>query len=189
MVWSKLGSTTLGSAGDTITVSGFTASKFNIFLTHVLNSGSADVTTRMDSNTGNNYCNRRSINGGTDELNTSRSNIINNGNNNDALVVQYITNIAGEEKLTLSHASDRGTAGAGNAPNREESIGKFTVTAGQFTSLTAFNSDSGDFDTSSNLSVLGSDGTTSMIIQDGAVYYDKTLNKEYILSNNTWTEL
>ena len=40
-----------------------------------------------------------------------------------------------------------------------------------------------------NLTVIGSDGTESLNVQDGAVYYDKTLNKEYILSNNTWTEL
>ena len=157
MAWSKAGSTTLESAGDNITVSDFTSTTFNVFMAYVLNSGSADVTTRMDSNTGNNYCNRRNINGGTDELNTTSSNIINNGNNNSALVVQYIINISGKEKLTISNASDRGSAGASNAPNREECVGKFIVTSGQFTSLTAFNSDSGDFDTDSNLSVIGTD--------------------------------
>jgi len=28
-----------------------------------------------------------------------------------------------------------------------------------------------------------------MRIQDGAIYYETDTNKEYILSNNTWTEL
>jgi hypothetical protein len=28
-----------------------------------------------------------------------------------------------------------------------------------------------------------------MTVQDGAIYYDTTLNKEYVLYNNTWTEV
>ncbi len=41
----------------------------------------------------------------------------------------------------------------------------------------------------SNLTVLGSDGTEELNVQDGAIYYDTTLNKEYVLYNNTWTEV
>lgn len=63
----------------------------------------------------------------------------------------------------------------------------------QFTRLDNYNnrgSTNGyEYDSGSNATALGSDGTTSIIVQDGAIYYDITLNKEYILSNNTWTEL
>jgi hypothetical protein len=51
------------------------------------------------------------------------------------------------------------------------------------------NGSSGSYDTNSNITVIGSDGTASMIIQDGAIYYDTDLNKEYVLYNDTWTEL
>jgi len=189
MAWAKLGTTTLGSAGDTITVSGSTASNFYQYLHHAIQSGSTDTSTQMAEDTGNNYAVRRDENGTNETTNTSRSNIINNVWNNDALVVQYISNISGEEKLTIASCCDRGSSGAGNAPNRMESVGKYAVTTGQVTSISAFNFDSGDFAADSNLSVLGSDGTESMTVQDGAIYYDTDLNKEYILYNNTWTEI
>jgi hypothetical protein len=63
----------------------------------------------------------------------------------------------------------------------------------QFTRLDNYNnrgSTNGyEYDTGSNATALGSDGVEELIVQDGAVYYDKQLNKEYILSNDTWTEL
>ena len=47
----------------------------------------------------------------------------------------------------------------------------------------------GDYGSDTNISVLTSEGTESMSVQEGAVYYDTDLNKEYVLNNNTWTEL
>jgi ribosomal protein L27 len=40
----------------------------------------------------------------------------------------------------------------------------------------------------SNFTVLGSDEVL-YVVQDGAIFYEKDTNKEYIISNNTWTEL
>ncbi len=51
----------------------------------------------------------------------------------------------------------------------------------------------GDFLTGSNLSALGGDITPVAQdppkVQDGAVFYEKDTNKEYILNNGVWTKL
>jgi len=61
--------------------------------------------------------------------------------------------------------------------------------SGQFTQVDIINDDVGSWDTDSNLSAIGSDGTEELNVQDGAIYYDTDLNKEYVLYNNTWTEV
>ena len=48
---------------------------------------------------------------------------------------------------------------------------------------------SNTYTSDSNLSVIGSDGATSTKLQDGAIYYETDTNKEYVLYNNTWTEV
>ena len=82
----------------------------------------------------------------------------------------------------------RGGAGAGSSPNRSQFAGKFVQNA-QFTQITNTNDQSGDFDTSSNLTILGSDGVESMKVQDGAVFYETDTNKSYVLYNDIWSEL
>ena len=41
----------------------------------------------------------------------------------------------------------------------------------------------------SNYSLIGSDGTEELKVQDGAIFYETDTNKEYLLYNNTWTEV
>jgi len=73
---------------------------------------------------------------------------------------------------------------------REEAVGKWANTSDAITSIKHTQSSSGgDYLSGSNVSVLGSDGVESLNVQDGAVYYETDTNKEYVLYDNTWTEL
>lgn len=192
MVWAKNGTPdTLGSAGDTLTISDLTANTFNVMLTHQIPSGSMGCRTRLDNDSGSNYAGRYSFNGGGDGTLTSQTqaHLYSNVNTLDEFDVAYIINMAAEEKLMIGFAVNGTTSGAGTAPSRGELVSKWVNTSDQFTRIDAVNLESGDADTGSNLSALGSDGTESITVQDGAIYYDTDLNKEYVLYDNAWTEV
>jgi len=166
LAWSKNGTpNTLGSAGDTITISDLTSTKFNVILSHSFQSGASRTQlgnrlgyTSIDS--GNNYSNRLSNNGGADATNTSLD-IMSTENTTigDKFQIVYGVNIATEEKLIIAFTSIQNTAGAGNAPARSEAVGKWANTSNQFdqTQLVNYNPGSSDFDTNSNLTAIGTD--------------------------------
>lgn len=196
MAWIKAGTTTLGSAGDDLDITSMTANKFNQFMDHwisITNTTTASLT--LDNTGGNDYAYRYSTNGGSDSTSTSQANVqvglggIPAGSSN--FDINYSVNIDGEEKLIIGNNVTSSTAGAGNAPSRRESVYKkdTTTDSGQYTRIDYNNADAGSFDTDSNLTVIGSDGTEALNVQDGAIYYDTDLNKEYVLYNNTWTEI
>ena len=197
MAWGKAGSTTLGSAGDTITISSMTASKFNIFLEHQLATGNIDNSAwTFNNNTGSVYAYRHSKNGATDGTSTSQSNILYNIGDGawDRFYVGYVASIGGEEKLVIVSAVAGNTSGAGSAPDRIEEVGKFVPSPdADITRIDDTQSGSGDYAVGSNLSVLGSDMTpavgVSLKVQDGSIFYETDTNKEYVLNNGTWTEL
>ena len=109
-------------------------------------------------------------------------------NADDQFDVGYIANITNEEKLMVGWHVGAHTVGAGQTPSRSLFAGKFVQNA-QFTRITNVNDQAGDFDTGSNLSILGSGGVESMKVQDGAVFYETDTNKSYVLSGTTWSEL
>ena len=192
MAWSKVGSTTLGSAGDNVSVTG-TASIHSQILFHKINDSSSGVNPNLtfNSDSGSNYTQRNSTNGGSDStlVNQAKLEFTNAGVTPTSFVVGYSINISAEEKLNILFDVEEKTAGAGTAPNRIEHVSKWANTSSQITTVNMGNDDSGDYAVGSNLTVLGSDGVESLNVQDGAIYYDKTLNKEYVLNNNTWTEV
>ena len=192
MAWRKAGTNTLSGAQSNNVVTGITANIFNQFFGHVI-SGSGVNQVEMQFGNGSIdgssiYAFRKSDNGGADGTSASTSvfKLHNSSSQQDKFFVGYIVNIASEEKIGIGHIVEANSAGGGNAPNRAESVGKWTNTSVQFDQM---EHQSTNLQSDTNLTVIGSDGTESLNVQDGAVYYDKTLNKEYILSNNTWTEL
>jgi hypothetical protein len=108
----------------------------------------------------------------------------------DHFYVIYGMDISGEDKLFYEHMVDQGSSTGAVQPNwidyvfKMENNGTTRVTRIDFN-----NTSTGDYVTGSNLTVLNNGGTEGVTVQDGAIYYDTTLNKEFILSNNTWTEL
>ena len=191
MAWGKLGSTTLGSANNSISFN-IDGNKFLTVLHHVIDkSGFAENQTNYNSDTATNYAVRRCPNGGSDLTSTSYASTRESTTAYDVddFGVTYIVNIATEEKLSIGFFIDQRAAGAGTAPERTETVNKWSNTSNTITNINRNLNNSETQASDSNLSVLGSDGTEELNVQDGAIYYDTDLNKEYVLYNNTWTEI
>ena len=193
MVWAKNGTPdTLTTSGDILSISDLTANIFNEFMSHVIQDGAVDTALRLAGVSATDYASRFSSAGGSDSTETNHTDIrMENTSGKDIFQVIRAVNIDSEEKLVIIHTVDAGNSGVTNAPDRTEIVGKMdtTTTSGQFTQVDVINTDSGDMAADSNLSALGSEGTEELNVQDGAIYYDTDLNKEYVLYNNTWTEI
>tara|TARA_R110000764_G_scaffold15624_1_gene44222 strand:+ start:1018 stop:2469 length:1452 start_codon:yes stop_codon:yes gene_type:complete len=168
MAWGKAGSTTLGSAGDDIDITDLTTNKFNQVLIHGLED-SANITYKQTINNdgGSLYAFRRSGNGGADGTGTSEASVgINASAFGEAFIVEYIIAISGEEKLGIAFDCIRTTAGAGSAPNRDETVFKYVpaTLTDTIDRIDVNNSSTGNFATSSNISVLGSDITPAAAV-------------------------
>ena len=166
MAWGKAGSTTLGSAGDALTTTGMTASKFNQFMIHTLTTaGTIKHNLRFDNNSNTDYARRRSNNGVTDSTDINQPQIEFFGDGaSDKFEIVYSCNISGEEKLNIHSLVNQNAVGVGSAPDRSEAVSKADITtnSGQYTRVDCLNTDGGgDYDTSSNLSILGSEVTSS----------------------------
>ena len=195
MAWSKAGSTTLNSAGDTITVSGMTVSKFNEVLIHAVNNLGIDGNLTINNNSDPIYARSRSADGANPDAvavdQTSVSLDLSwDTDLNCSFTKMDILNVNGEEKLGIVHSVLQGAVGAGNAPNRIEIVFK-AVPSSLTTDITRFdvnNTRDGSYDVGSNISALGSDGDL-YVVQDGAIFYETDTNKSYVLYNGSWTEL
>ena len=196
MAWNKLANAS--GSGDDFNTGTFTPSKFLEVLYHLeatggdINGQNRVGNTTIDS--GNNYAWRYSTNGGADSASTSRDYLYESSatsnNGESGFRVLHIVNIASEEKLIIGFSIDQLAVGAGTAPNRMEFTHKWVNTSNQIDIVGGHsNSGAGDFTSDTDLTVLGSDGTEELNVQDGAIYYDTDLNKEYVLYNNTWTEV
>lgn len=162
MTWQKNGTPdTLGSAGDTLDIADLTALIFNVFLAHQLATGGTVVSLmRLDGIGGTAYANRASNNGGADVTNVNDPQlqvIPGIADVNSGFAIIYIINISGEERLAIGFSIGANTAGAANVPARTEIAAKSSTTSGQFTQFTLTNVGTGDCDTDSNLSALGTD--------------------------------
>jgi hypothetical protein len=164
MAWGKNGtSNTLGSAGDDIDITDLTAYKFNQFMVHTpIDNASNNINHRFtfDDNGATDYAYRESIDAATDATFTSQSLIgMNTGNHDDLFDILYVANIDSEEKLLIGFQVSQNTAGAANAPSRSETVGKCdtTTNTGQFTRIDCNNSSTGNYDTDSNLTAIGTD--------------------------------
>ena len=199
MVWGKAGSTTLGSAGDALTTPTLSSNGNLHYLYHGLPTG-GELTEYMTmgsggtKDTGSNYANRVSSNGGSDSTFTSRANIVNaakSGATTPEFGIGYILNIAGEEKLLISHHVNASGNGAGTAPERSEAVGKHVQTSVVDDIVSFDNTGSGDFASDSNLSVLGSEITPASAvpaienIQDNSLFVEKDTAKRYWFTPQT----
>ena len=194
MVWALLGSTTLTSAADVITVSGFTAKEHLVVQVKGIGTGGTiNCNFTFNSDTGNNYAIRESVNGGSDSTNHSQANTDNltgtvTGN---VYAVVTITNISNKEKLFLSEGMEV-ASGAGNAPERKELVGKWANTSSSITQIKANNGGSGSYDTGSYITVFGATGDTVTDTTDNnSIFEENDTGKHYIwnATSDSWTEI
>jgi len=159
--WVELGRTTLGSAGDTITVSDLADKRYYMILSSEIKSGTNSTPfIRFNNDSGSNYARRYHVLGG-EYTNTSVDNIgmnISSGSGHQ-FQVGYWANRASDEKLGIIHAVSQQTAGAGNAPDRNEIAPKWANTSNAINRVDVINADSGtgDFASGSEVVVLGWD--------------------------------
>jgi hypothetical protein len=74
--WEELARTTLGSAGDTVTVSGFTAKKYLMILFNgIATGGTLDTNFILQNDTGANYAQQYSVQHGAQTASTAQSSI------------------------------------------------------------------------------------------------------------------
>ena len=139
-VWEELKSVELTSNGN-LSTGTFTAKKYLMVQTYFKPTSANTSGMVMNNDTAYNYANRRSKNGGTDETRTSSDSLAGiqiNGNYNEgdwALHTSFIINKSDKEKLSINEFNAQNTAGAGNAPERVESVGKWTNTSSQITEI------------------------------------------------------
>ena len=147
------------ATSDTITVSDLTAKKHLMIQTKIIASGTTNARLRFNNDTGSNYADRKSSNGGSEGTVTSQTSIrIGTGvsANQNQLNTINIINEASKEKLVISE-SVKSATGAGTAPDRQEAVGKWANTSNQITRVDIMNTDSGDFAEGSEVTVYGTD--------------------------------
>lgn len=157
--YQEIGRTTLGSAGDTISVTSLAVRKYLKVVIFNIDNGSAVVhNLRFNNDTGSNYAFRTSLNGAADASSVSQT-AIGFFPSTTARVYSVIdiVNVAAQEKLVTCNAVSRGAAGAGNNSDRQLSVGKWANTTDAITRVDVVNTGAGDFASGSEVVVLGHD--------------------------------
>jgi hypothetical protein len=159
--WKLLDRTTLGSAGDTISVSSLPDKRYYMILGHIKNTGGDTVShLRANSDANSNYATRVAVNGATPHTTSAPDNrfcTTHNSKSIDSRFIQgYIANKSDEEKLGIFHINENPSIGT-SAPSRIECVGKHVQTTNPINELRLFNDEAGSFDTGGELVVLGYD--------------------------------
>ena len=204
MAWGKAGSTTLSSSGDALTTPTLSSNTSLQYLYHGLPTG-GELTEYMTlgsggtKDSGSNYANGVSSNGGAKSNYTSRANIVNaakSGATTPEFGVGYIFNIAGEEKLIISQHVNASANGSGTAPERSKAVGKHVQTSAVDDIISFDNTGSGDFASGSNLTALGSDVTPIAAVpalganvQVGSRFEETDTRKMYDYSDTSKSKL
>ena len=159
--WEELASVELSSASDTLSSGTITAKKYLWVQTYVkATGGTVEPDSRFNGDSGGNYADRYSINGGSDGTGTSLTTGVRGlGCPYRAFFNDFIINNASNEKLVIRHAIYPPTSGSGSAPSRRETVGKWANTSNQITSIdwTDQSGGSAQMDTGSIIKVWGSD--------------------------------
>ena len=158
--WKELARTTLGSASNTITVSSLPNKRYYMYLMNLSSDGNDGTRFGNGSvDTGFNYASRESRNGGADSTRTSSDGFYNNlaGGYLKSFHVGYVANYSTKEKLAFVHGVGQNTAGAGNAPIRHESFGKWTNTSNSLNIIQGLDLGGGNNNSGDEVVVLGWD--------------------------------
>lgn len=198
--WKEIGRATV-SSGDTLDTSTFTAKDNMMILCYTVGSGTVHPKLHFNNDTGSNYAFRYSGNGGTDSTSTSQDYFRIQGGISGSptqFSVSNVVNVSSQEKLIESSLVSNQNTGAGNAPSREENVGKWANTSAQINRVDCDNGQSGDYASGTELVVLGFDNdeadsgsnfwqelssTTLTATQSGALTIPQFTTKKYLMIN------
>jgi hypothetical protein len=160
--WVELARTTLGSNGQTITVSSIPDKRYYMILHNYKLTGASTGGYFQVGNstidTGSNYARRYSNNGAADGTNVNHSNLMDVGGYSDTkeFGVSYIANLAAKEKLHIGHYNF-GLSGAAAAPSRREWATKWTNTSNVIDIVKSTQGGSDNYTSGDEVVVLGWD--------------------------------
>ena len=159
--WKEVGRTTLGSANSSMDVTSLPDKRYYMVLTNGIGySGVANTHIRFNSDSGANYGERVSINGGTDSYNSSGYNFAGFAHGNSStnnFGVGYVANKSDKEKLAMCHNIRQNSAGASNAPIRTETVAKWSNTSSAISGINCTTAASSTHGTGSETVILGWD--------------------------------
>ena len=162
--WVELGRTTLGSAGDTISVSSLADKRYYMVLSDLWASGAnINVHARLNNDSGSNYAQRESTTGGADATATNQTELPIDALSIKGTVfgVSYLANLSSKEKLWISHDVGNddtfGSPVASTAPYRTEAYAKWANTSNAVNRIDVINTGSADFRSGSEAVILGWD--------------------------------
>ena len=195
MAWGKNGTPdTLTTAGINMNVSDLGGSKSNVVLSHTKRATSTPYTTLYlnNDNSNNSYSRRQSENAGNDGTAVDQNTVIYDmgGDDADKFEITYICGVATSEKLAIGFGINAGpSAGASGVPESGEFVWKWENTSDTINRVDN-QSGAGNYDTGSNLSVLGSDITPADAVppldnvQGNSLFVDKVNANRYWFDAN-----
>jgi len=158
--WEELGRTTLGVAGDTISITPIAARKYLQVRFHTVSTGGTQSPTiRFNNDSGANYAFAYTLNFGTIATTVSNTNLgVTSSVSQGTQFGQYeITNFTSQRKLIQGQTLDDNNAGPASTCNSIQMTGKWDNTAAQITRIDITNGGAGDFAIGSQMIILGRD--------------------------------
>ena len=134
--WKELGRNS-GTGVSSVDVGTIADKRYLMILSDYSFSDAATIGYRYNSDSGTNYSNRWSSNGVDSSQTSSTVNFCSLNETTKHFAVDYVSNYQTKEKLVLGNSVRQSTAGAGTAPNRDETVGKWANTTNAITSLLA----------------------------------------------------
>lgn len=158
--WEELGRTTLGVAGDTISITPIAARKYLQVRFHTVSTGGTQSPTiRFNNDSGANYAFAYTLNFGTIATTVSNTNLgVTSSVSQGTQFGQFeITNFTSQRKLIQGQTLDDNNAGPASTCNSIQLTGKWDNTAAQITRIDIINAGAGDFAIGSQMIILGRD--------------------------------
>jgi len=156
--WQELASVTASGSSTNLSSGTITAKKY-LWVQAFLDGTTTRSQVTFNNDTGSNYADRYNANGGNEGTQTSQAHFDTQGifsSTNPRFFNMFIINNASNEKLCICHTVAINGTGATNAPNRYETVGKWTNTSNQITEID-LDSVSGNWGSVSELRVWGAD--------------------------------
>lgn len=159
--WEELGRTTLGSAGDTISITPIAARNFLHILTFTFSTGGTQAPVfRFNNDSGSNYALLYAGNLGAASAplvsQTSLSAAASTSQGTQYGVFD-VCNFTAQRKLVQGLTLDDNNAGAASSCNSTQFTGKWDNVAAQITRVDLINTGAGDFAIGSKMIILGHD--------------------------------